>query len=273
VQSLAPGMQHREEADVRAEMPRIMCHSQEGLGHGLEQTHIQKTRVLQHSWAQSMRQREHHMDVGDLEELRFAGSEPRRLRAALTVGARPIRTGFVGVRGVVTVVTRRRVAPRGGRPAGRKGPQDPPLLGRDSRAIAREIRLSILPDHVRHFEDGAAHDRVSRGRLSRGLGVAWRACGVTCKYRLVVWRVRWPRTRWKPRRSTPPSRRWVAKVLRNASTYCYTSLIRIDFTCLRPALRAKAKWNFSPAGLDPSPMSTGSLRVHCLHRCADRSTV
>ena len=42
--------------------------------------------------------------------------------------------------------------------------------------------------------------------------------------------------------------------LRNASTYCYTSWIRIDFTCLRPALRAQAKWDFSlPQALTPHP--------------------
>jgi len=64
------------------------------------------------------------MEVGDLEELRFAGSEPRRLRAALTLGAMPIATGIVGVLGVVTVVTLRQVASQGGRPAGRPGPQD-----------------------------------------------------------------------------------------------------------------------------------------------------
>jgi len=143
VQGLAPGMQHREEADVRAEMPRIVCHSQEGLGHGLEQTRRQGARVLQHSWAQSMRQREHHMEGGALEELRFAGSEPRRLRAALTLGAMPMTTGIVGVLGVVTVVTLRQVASQGGRPAGRNGPQDPPLLGRDSRALGGCPRISV----------------------------------------------------------------------------------------------------------------------------------
>src|SRR5215831_807202 len=244
VQGLAPGMQHREEADVRAEMPRIACHRQEGLGHGLEQTHIQGARVLQHQWAQGMRQREHHMEVGNLEEVRFAGREPRRLRAALTLGAMPITTGIVGVLGVVTVVTLRQVASQGGRPAGRNGPQDPPLLGRDRRAIACEIRLSILPDHVRHFEDGAAHDRGSRGRLSRGLGVAWRACGVTCKYRLVVWRLRWPSKSWIRRRSTPASRRCVAKVCRNVSPH-YSSFVDSPYLLSPPSLLWSNRRNHS----------------------------
>jgi len=42
--------------------------------------------------------------------------------------------------------------------------------------------------------------------------------------------------------------------LRNASTYCYTSWIYVDFTCLRPALRAKAKLDFSlPRASTPYP--------------------
>ena len=172
VQGLAPGMQDREEADVGAEMPRIACHGQEGVGHGLKQARIEGTRVLQHQRAEGMREREHHMEVGDVEELRFAGGKPRRLRAALALGAMPIATGVIGNLGVVTVVALRLVASEGCRPAGRNGPQDPPLLGGDGRAIAREIRLAILPDHVRHFEARAAHDRVSRGKVSRGLGVA-----------------------------------------------------------------------------------------------------
>jgi hypothetical protein len=36
VQCLPPGMQHREKPDVCAQVVRIACHSQEGLGHGLK---------------------------------------------------------------------------------------------------------------------------------------------------------------------------------------------------------------------------------------------
>ena len=82
VRGLAPGMQHREEADVRPQMLRIAGHGQEGLGHGLKEERIQHARVLEREWAEGMREREHHMDVGDVEQLRFAGGEPGRLRAA-----------------------------------------------------------------------------------------------------------------------------------------------------------------------------------------------
>ncbi len=83
VQRLAPGMQHREEADLRPQMVRIACHGQEGLGHGLKEERIQHPRVLEREWAEGMREGKHHMDVGDVEQLRFAGREPGRLRAGL----------------------------------------------------------------------------------------------------------------------------------------------------------------------------------------------
>jgi hypothetical protein len=37
VQGLPPGMQHREEPDVGAQMVRIAGHGQEGLSHGLKE--------------------------------------------------------------------------------------------------------------------------------------------------------------------------------------------------------------------------------------------
>jgi hypothetical protein len=76
------------------------------------------------------------------------------------------------------------------------------------------------------------------------------------------------------RGSTPASRRWVAKQWRNASTYCYTSWICIDFTCLRPALRAKATLDLSlPRAVDTFSVSTRTPCTRCLHRREDRSAV
>ena len=73
MQGLAPGMQDHEEAQVGAEMPRITGDREEGFGHGLKQVRIERTRVLQHDWAEGMRERENHMEIGDVEEFRFTG--------------------------------------------------------------------------------------------------------------------------------------------------------------------------------------------------------
>jgi hypothetical protein len=212
MQGVAPGMQDREEAQVGAEMPRIAGDREEGFGHGLQQARLERARVLQPDRAEGMREREDHMEGGDVEECRCTGGQPRRVGAPLALGAMPVATGVLGPLGVVTVVALHLVASEGRRPAGRDGPQGPPLLGGDGPAIAGEIGVAIRPDHVRHCEGRAAQTSASRGQASSGLGVACRAWGVTGKERLGVRRLRWPSKRWLRRRSTPASRRGVAKV-------------------------------------------------------------
>ena len=179
VQRLPPGMEDREETDVCAQMARIAGHGQEGLGHGLKEERIHHPRVLEREWAEGMREGKHHMDVGHVEQLRFAGREPGGLRPAWTLGAMAIATGVIGDLPVTTLVTLRRVPSKGRGPADRDRPEGTVLFRGQGGAIAREIGLPILPHHVRHFEGGAVHKGCSSGNASRGLGVAWRACGVT----------------------------------------------------------------------------------------------
>ena len=83
VQGLAPGMQHREEADVRARDAADRGPRSGGSRPRPERGGIERARVLEREWAEGMREGKHHMDVGDVEQLRFAGREPGRLRAAL----------------------------------------------------------------------------------------------------------------------------------------------------------------------------------------------
>ena len=76
VQCLPPGMQHREEPDVRAQMVRIAGYGQQGLGHSLKEEGIQHPWVLEREWAQEMWEGKHYMDIGDVEQLRFANRQP-----------------------------------------------------------------------------------------------------------------------------------------------------------------------------------------------------
>ena len=47
VQGLPPGMQHRKETDVCAQIVRIAGHGQEGLSHGLKEEVVYHPRVLE----------------------------------------------------------------------------------------------------------------------------------------------------------------------------------------------------------------------------------
>jgi hypothetical protein len=130
VQRLPPGMQHREKPDVRTQMVRIAGHGQEGLGHRLKEEGIQHPRVLEREWAEEMREGKHHMDVGDVEQLRFAGGEPGGLCPAWTLGAMPMATGVIGDLQMPTLVTLRGVPSEGRGPADRDRPESTVLLRR-----------------------------------------------------------------------------------------------------------------------------------------------
>src|SRR5215510_8666616 len=87
-QRLPPGRQHGEESDLRPQMVRIACHSEEGLGHRLKEEGIQHPRVVERAWAEGMRESKHHMAVGHLKQLSFASREPGRLRPPWTLKPR-----------------------------------------------------------------------------------------------------------------------------------------------------------------------------------------
>src|SRR5215510_799562 len=171
VQRLAPGMQHGEESDLRPQMVRIACHGQEGLGHRLKEEVIHHPRVLECEWAEGMREGKHHMDIGHVEQLRFAGREPGGLRAAWTLGAMPITTGVIGNLHVPTLLTLRRVPSQGGGPADRNRPECAVLLRRHGGAIAGQLGGAIPAYHVRYFEGGTGREDYSSGNVSRGLVV------------------------------------------------------------------------------------------------------
>jgi hypothetical protein len=152
VQRLPPSMQHGEASNLRPQMVRIACHSQEGLGHRLKEEGIHPPWVLEREWAEGMREGKHHMDVGDVEQLRFASREPGRLRPAWTLGAMPIATGVIGDLEVPTLVTLRRMPPEGRSATDSDRPEGAVLLRGQGGAIACQRGRAILAHHVRHFE-------------------------------------------------------------------------------------------------------------------------
>jgi len=121
-------MQHREKPDVCAQVVRIACHSQEGLGNGLKEEGIHHPRVSEREWAEEMREGKDHMDVRDVEQFCVTGREPGGLCPAWTLGAMPIATGVVGDLQVSTLLTLRRVPSQGGGPADRDRPEGAVLL-------------------------------------------------------------------------------------------------------------------------------------------------
>ena len=130
VQLLAPGVEHGEAAELGPEMFGVLSNVLECLGDGAKEQAIEWARVLEHQRPQIVWQGKDDMGVGRLEHLAFPGRVPRRSRRAMTFGAATVAAGVVGLDLVATLVTLRRVPPKGCSPADRESPEGAVLLWR-----------------------------------------------------------------------------------------------------------------------------------------------
>src|SRR5512145_843034 len=93
VEVLPPGMEHGEAADVRPKMLRVPGDVLEGLCHGPKEHALEDTGLLEAQGTAGVWQRQHHMDVGDIEHLTFPRGEPSHLGGSVTLGAVAVATG------------------------------------------------------------------------------------------------------------------------------------------------------------------------------------
>jgi len=193
VQGVTPGGQDTEKPDLGAHMRGITRHGLEGLGDGLQQESLDHTRLLQGEGTALGGEGQDHRTGGHLEDLPLPRREPGGLGMALARGAVPIPAGVRADLFVTTVIALGCMAPAHRRAARRDRLEHPALGRRGHRAIAGQVVRPILAGDVRDFHQRAAHGRRSRGassgKVSRGLAIAWSACGLTWRYRLVVRRV------------------------------------------------------------------------------------
>ena len=116
------------------------------------------------------------MDVGRVEHLALPGREPRGLGRAMAFGAAAVAARVVRLDLVATVVALGDMAPEGGGPTQRDGPQGPVLRAREGGPIAGQKGVAMLAHHIGHFQWRATHGSCSRSagkaRASRGLSVA-----------------------------------------------------------------------------------------------------
>ena len=96
LQTLVPGMEHAEEADLRAQMSRIARDLEQRCGTGPEQQAIDHLLVLQCKRSQFTRHREDRMDVAGRQQLALPLLEPADAGVALALRAVPVATRVVG---------------------------------------------------------------------------------------------------------------------------------------------------------------------------------
>ena len=95
LQSLIPGMEHAEEANLRAEMTRIAGDLQQGCGTGVKQQVVDQPFILQCKRSQFPRQSEDYVHVAGGQQLPQPRLEPAQTRGALTLGTMPVAARVV----------------------------------------------------------------------------------------------------------------------------------------------------------------------------------
>ena len=92
LQSLVPGMEHAEEADLRAEVTRIAGDLQQGGSTGAKQQVVDQPFILQCERSQFPRQGEDDVYVAGGQQLPFPRLKPALAGVALASGAMPVAT-------------------------------------------------------------------------------------------------------------------------------------------------------------------------------------
>ena len=93
-------MEHRNDADARAQVLGVGCDGKRGFGRCLHEKIVDHPLVVMGYVADRGRQRVDDMEIADGEQLGFPFGEPLPRGRALTLGAMPIAAAVVGDDGV-----------------------------------------------------------------------------------------------------------------------------------------------------------------------------
>src|SRR5271163_2507656 len=113
LQSLVPGMEHAEEADLGSKVAWIAGDLQQSGSAGMKQQVIDEPFILQGERSQFPWQGEDDVHVGDGQQLSFPRLEPAQTGVALTLGAVPVSARVVrdgsmsAVRALIAMPTQR----------------------------------------------------------------------------------------------------------------------------------------------------------------------
>jgi hypothetical protein len=90
LEPLVPGMEHAEEADLRAEVAGIASDLQQGCGTGLEEQVVDDALVLEREWSEFPWQGEDEVHIAGGQQLPFACLEPAETSVRLASGTVPV---------------------------------------------------------------------------------------------------------------------------------------------------------------------------------------
>ena len=203
-QGLAPRVEDAQDADLRAEMPRVGRHLAERRRARLKEPRVQAGAIPIGQRQERMRQREDDVHVRYVEQLVLARGEPALPRLGLALRAVAIATRVIGDGLMSAGVTPIEMpAERGGATA-RDRPEHRALLHAQPRMLLDE-GVTLRVEDIGHLHGGPAHhcgfrsrrDRATTGggvtcSCSSGLGAAWRCRRDRWRYTVVCDRSAWP---------------------------------------------------------------------------------
>src|SRR5258707_12191789 len=96
LQSLSPGVQDAEKADLGTEMSWIRGYFQQGSSRGVEQESEKGFLVLPDQWREQVRNSEDEMKIVHRQQFLLALGKPLLASTGLTLRAMPVPTGVVG---------------------------------------------------------------------------------------------------------------------------------------------------------------------------------
>ena len=157
MQILSPGMEHRHEADPRAQMFRIGGDLQEGLGRGAKEHAVNNPLVLEGQGCDRLRQCEDDVKVLDRQQLASALFEPRRAGGALALWAMAIAAGTIRDRAMPAAVALFDVATERGGATDRDVPQRFLLASRERRSEGLEVSWTVNAENIGQLQRGRRH--------------------------------------------------------------------------------------------------------------------
>ena len=169
IEVLAPGVQHRRDADIGSEVLWIACYRGQRLRRNGEEEGVDLSFVLIRDGAGRCRQCEDDVEVGDWQLLRLAGLQPCLCRRPLALGTVPIAAGVVGYARVPAIIAALDMAPerRGATEFDRR--HDAPLAEAQVTLVCSTPSGTVAAEDIRHLQPWTRHGR----RLSPAL---WPPC-------------------------------------------------------------------------------------------------
>lgn len=159
MQVLPPSVEHREEADLGAEMLPIGGNLQQGLGSRTEQQVIDDFLILQCQRRQFLGQREHEVKIRHGKKFLGSLGKPLLPRTELALRAMSIPARVVSDYAMAALVTLFEVTAESRGAAGADVAESFALLWGDGMSPLRQKLLLVLADDIGYFEPMFGHLR------------------------------------------------------------------------------------------------------------------